>query len=382
MEQENIRVSDYCEKLVSIETIADGSCLIHAILKASNITYQNTSDVEYRKKLAIHYRRLLSEEVLKPDENYSTIKEMANLIRCEYKTEIPRNFMEFLRMTYNYTSSYISYPEPILNENELKKYSSESIKKYILDYKGYLVNFNQKIESKTSNFVKSPFIVSVKKSEDTLLSENDIRNISILKKVYSDLEEVIDSHVKNLKAILEMTMSYCLYLPTYYNENIIEKVLEYKTEGAKIIPVNFDDIPKGKYHYLPFNCKLFTISKAVSIMKFEFEYHNLDNIVKLSDISNHLNSRRFIGDGDAMLYVPYLFHVNLIVIDFDTGFVLATYENEHSQYYVIINNENNVHFETVGLIDEETNKISTMFEKESPIIQECLNQKILKNFKI
>lgn len=384
MERENITVSRFSKYLVCIETIADGNCLIHSILKASNEDYQNTNNVAFRKNMAAHYRKLLSEAILKIDERYTSIEDMANMIRCEYKTESPRNFMEFLRTMYNYQTSYISYPNPFISDEEIKSCDILVLKNYINQYKDYLIKFNEKIETKSSKFIKSPSLNSyLSKNGDNYeknkreeieekLSDIDFRNIQILRGIYKDLEEVIDSHVKNLKDILEKTLSYYLYLPTFYNEGVIEKALKYEEKDGEIIPVSLDKIPKGRYCNFPFNCFLFSASKATPLMKFEFEYNNLEGIVKLSDIPRHLDSRKFIGDGDALLYVPYLLCINLIVIDFRINSVLAIYENEHSDKYVIINNDNNVHFETIGIMVDD--KISTIFDKDSEIVQECLKR--------
>jgi hypothetical protein len=403
MENENIAISKFSDKLVCIDTIADGNCLIHAILKASNEDYQNTSSVFYRKNMAIHYRKLLSEAILKPDNNYSTIEDMANLVRYEYKTEQPRNFMEFLRTMYNYTTSYISYPNPIMPTEKLKLFNIQSVKKYIVEYKEYLINFNEKIESKLTTDVRCPNINHNIDDIPDEISDTDLKNIEILNLVYKDLEDVIDSHIKNLKHILEKTLSYYLYIPTFFNKEVIEKALTYEEKDGEIIPVSLDKLPKGIYSEFPFNCFLFSASGAVPLFKFEFEYNKLPGIVKLGDIPRHLDSRRFIGDGDAMLYVPYLLCVNLIVMDFETNSVLAIYENEHSDKYVIINNDNNVHFETIGVITKLDNsvflsskdnlefqmveqhtsqseenisefKISTIFEKNHPLVLECLKR--------
>ncbi len=384
-EREDITVSNFSDRLVCIETIADGNCLIHAILKANNSMYQSNNNVRFRREMSKHYRKLLSESVINKDERYTTIEEMANLVRYEYKTESPRNFIEFLRTMYNYTKTYISYPEPFLEDEEIKLYNVESIRRYIQDYKKYIINFNQKIENKDLNIVKSPYpkgkspnkeIYSLNEEEinkEINLLEMDLKSIKILRKIYTDLEEVVDSHVKNLKRILEMTMSYYLYLPTSFNEGVIEKALEYTEKDGEITPVDFESLPKGKYHHLPFNCHLFSICKATPLMKFEFEYNDLEDIVKLGDIVSHLDSRNFIGDGDALLYVPYMLCINLIVMDFKNNSILAIYENEHSNQFVIVNNDNNIHFETVGVIEDD-GKISTIFEKDSPIILECLKK--------
>jgi hypothetical protein len=110
MELEDITAHPLCENLVSINTIADGSCLIHAILKAYHSGYQKNPDIDFRQSMVREYRRNMAEFVLKPNIRFETEEDTANLIRTEYKTENPKDFLQFLRMMYNYTDTYIDYP--------------------------------------------------------------------------------------------------------------------------------------------------------------------------------------------------------------------------------------------------------------------------------
>jgi hypothetical protein len=379
MELEDISSHPLCNDLVTIETIADGSCLIHALLKAYHPVYQKNSDIDFRKSMVRDYRKNMSEFILKPNIRYETEEDTANLIREEYDTETPKNFLQFLRMMYHYNDTYIDYP----NEPEdfyVNKYSfdKEEYLLYLQEYKDYLKRFIDKISNFRKDIIKYPFL-KCKRDKLESLSKEISDELSKCQKYYMDICLYIDEHVKRLKLILESLLGYKLYLPSFYNSGIIEYILNNNVKGEELLPINLQELPKGRYSELPFNCNLFTLCKARPLMKFEMEYNDFPDVVNLSHIHKHFNSRRFIGDGDVLLYIPEILSINLIIISFQHNCVISSYEQENSNNYIIVNNIDNIHFETVGLKDVN-GLIKTLFNKEDDIITELLNKNKIIDF--
>jgi len=377
MELENITSHPKCERLVSIETIADGSCLIHSILKGYHSAYQKSLEISFRVSMAKDYRRNMGDYILKPNILYETEEDTANLVRQEYNTEIPKKFMSFLRMMYNYTETYIDYPYEMeeLTKNG-HRYSTDTYILYLKEYKNYLKEFVNKISTQSKSFIKPPGISSKRDIVDiiTILPE-----IDTCKKYYNEVCSYVEDHIKRLKTILESIMGYKLYLPNYFNKGVIEYILSNCVENDNLHSIDLNLLPKGKYFELPYNCNLFTLCKASSLMKFEMEYNDFDEIVSLGDISNHFKSRRFIGDGDVLSFIPHILGVNLIIISFENSCVISVYDNDLSDKYIVVNNIRNVHFETVGIklggnIQVEDGLIKTLFGKDDSFIIELLKK--------
>jgi len=365
MENENIKNSNFNDKLVCIGTLADGNCLIHAILKACNNEYQNNGDVIYRTKMSIIYRKRLSEVVLEPDEDYSTEKDVVDLIKKKYETNDNKKFMEFLRMMYNYESKFIEYPVDLDEyEKDGKVYDLCDYNKYIDEYTNYLYKILNKINTKSEEKFKAPMINSPR-LESMLKVSYDVSLINNFNKQIIDL---INVNINRIREIVEFNLGDKLYLPTSYNSKVIEVLLEKNTDDDIIVKIPEEEIPKGKYHELPFNAKLFTINEATPLVKFDFEYNDLDEIVCLGDVPKHLNSRKFIGEGDVLMYIPYLFNINLVVMDFNNNTLITMYENRKSDKYLIVNNFENIHFETIGVKNSD-NTIKTIFTDEDEIIR-------------
>jgi hypothetical protein len=378
MEQENLNKSEYCENLVSINTIADGNCLIHSILKSCYKDYQNNSDVSFRKDTAIEYRKKLSEYILQPNSEYSSKEEVSYMVRKSYKTDSARNFLDFLRTMYNYKNKSIQYPYEPLSLEELIRYNTESIAQYKNEYKQYINNIKSKIENNDNNTIKIPYIERYNiliNDENEALDVEKVKTIAKeLKDLYNEFEGFIDNYVKQIRDFLEYIMNYELYIPTNFNEGVIEYIFEnVKNMDDETIEEVRKTLPKGIYSNYNFNSNLFTISEGAPLVKFEYEYNELEGIVKLGDIPSHINSRKFIGDADGMIYIPHILNINLIIINFEKCSVIAIYENKNSEYYVIVNNIDNVHFETVGVIDNN-GYIETLFQKTHPLIQECFKK--------
>lgn len=310
----------YKGDFISISTPADGNCLIHSILQASYKDYIYTQDENYRRKLTKHFRSIMTNYILQPDEDYPTEESVIELVMKTFDVLKPRKFMEFLEAMYNYTNKELSYPQEPSDDASLNEYAK-------------LINY-----------------------EDSIYFEN-------AKELYNYIERNISSKIMQFKNMLEDKMGDKLYLPTMFNEKVIESILEKK------------EIPRGLYNNLPFNCRLFTYSSGANLIKIAYEYNKLEDMLYLRDVPEFFSSNRFIGDADVLSYIPDIMNINIIIVDIDSNTVINVYETKKSENYVIVNSIENIHFETIGLKIKE--KKYTLFEREDEFIQDILKSKKL-----
>ena len=180
-----------------------------------------------------------------------------------------------------------------------------------------------------------------------------------------ELEKEVDNRIKNLQVELENKLGNNLYLPNKFNKGVIEAAL------------NGDLIPKGLYESFPYNCRLFTYCKGGNIIKISYEYNNLEDIVFLRDIPKFFRSNQFIGDGDALSLVPDIIQINLIIVDISKKELINIYETDKTDRYIFINNIDNIHYEAMGILDEENN-MHTVFEKSNEMIGKVLETRSIK----
>lgn len=360
MENENKTYSKFYDKLVKIDTIGDGNCLIHSILKASYNEYQENPELLFRIRLARDIRLELAKTIITSDTRFPNEESVTTLVKEQFKVYKSQNFLEFLRIVYKYEAKHIQFPsEPCKYINKNGSYIDPIFyKKYIEEYKNYLFNIYEKLQAKSLDFISSPnldtFLISEEEASNEIILEYDL-----IQKAYNELIQLIEYHIAKLKYDLEVKVGDYLYLPTKFNEGVIEQILNNNLE-----------IPEGKYSYLPYNCYLFTCCKASNLMKLEWEYHDLEGITYLKDIPRYLESIEFIGDSDALSYIPELMGVNLIIMNFDNNKIINIYENIDNDKFVLIHNQNNRHFETVGFLYDSN--IWTLFDRQHPIVTECL----------
>ena len=304
----------------TINVPADGNCLIHSILRASFKDYINTEDDEYKRMLSAHFRKLMSETILEPDEDYKTIDSVVLLVMEIFDVNKPRKFIEFLEGMYNYTNKELSYPKEPSKDISLEDYKNEV------------------------------------KSEDSIYFDT-------AQELYDYLERLANKRITEFRYMLEEKMGNKLYLPTTFNKGVIEAILENK------------DVPDGLYSHFPYNCKIFTYSRGANLIKFSYEYNNLEDVLFLKNISAFFNSRLFIGDENVLSYIPDIMNINFIIVDLNENTVINIYETRKSSMYVLINNIRNIHFEPIEV--QFRAKKYTLFEREDDFIQNILTDKKL-----
>lgn len=314
------------KRLVKLHTIPDGSCLIHGILQAIHKEYMDNQDGDYRRKITRGYRNLMADYILEPDNLYTSREKVVEMIHKQFNINTSRGFLDFLETMYNYKPDKLAYPK------EPSKESFEEYREYVLKHIDYL--------------------------KDDLQNKEDI---------YKYIENEITQRVIKFKELLENKLGLELYLPNNFNKGVIEAVLAN------------EKIPTGLYSELPFNCRLFTFCDGGNLIKITYEYNNLEDIVLLRDVSNFFKSNKFIGDGDVLNLIPDMTEVNLIIVNLNTKSIIHIYETTRTDRYVILHNVENIHFETVGIVDEENN-VHISFDRSSDVITNILSKRSIKDF--
>lgn len=303
--------------LKTFHTLGDGNCLIHAILQAAFPDYQKSEDLSSKREIAKRFRELMSKYILEPDPLYPTEESVANGIRKQFRTDNPRNFLEFLRCMYNYNSSF-KFP----NEKDTKQSDEE--------YVTYLKDF---------------------------CKENDIESEII----FLEVEKVVKSRVNSFREKIEEKLGNNLYLPNKFNKGVIEAILNADESTS---------IPEGLYKEYHYNARIFTFCDFGTLVKIEMEYNDFNEVLFIRNFPRYFASNNFIGDADVLPLVPDIMEINIIVINFTTMELVSSYETKKSNRYVILNNDDNLHYETIG--EETDSGVNYIFTKESPIIQEFL----------
>ena len=131
---------------------------------------------------------------------------------------------------------------------------------------------------------------------------------------------------------------------------------------------------KGIYHKLPYNCYYFTVNNGANLNSFEIL--KIDKVDNLNRIHYIIENGRFLGDSDIVPFVPEICNVNIIVIDYRNDKFITEYINNKSDCkYVVFDNSGNMHYSTIGVIDDSTDMLQTLFDADDPFIQKILNSK-------
>lgn len=339
--------------LTKINTIADGNCLIHAILQLAYKDYQDNSEVEYRKKLVRKFREMLAESILESDPEYSTKESVAELVKKQFNVTTPFGFREFLRSMYKFESNSISAPETLREYcMDGKCYEKEMYMEYLEEYENYILHDTDK-----PTCLKGP-----RRESENELEDDTREKIVFLKNKFKEKELENNKKVMEFKTYLENKLDVELYMPNKFNKGVIEAIID------------DEEIPDGLYSEYAFNCKLFTFCNGGNLMKIEYEYENSGDVLYLKNVSRYFNSNHFIGDADVLPFLPDMLELNIAIVNLDEDEVLNIYETTKNDKYVILHNIDNVHFEAVGL-DIEESSLKTVHRRDDPVIQKLKTRK-------
>jgi hypothetical protein len=366
------------EKVVQIDTCADGTCFLHAVLKCCSPEYQELTKEKDRREFAYKIRRELIPMLRTENPKYPTLESVVEFVKkalLENKGKTPDSeeavgiqFKEFLRTAYNF--EYLSLPKQMKPLNSDYFDSIEEVYGYVAYYREYLVKFDDFLSKKEIEIPDFPDLR--KKSGDRSeiqveeLNEEMKSFINALKDVQDAISKKVNEHHFALKKMLEVKLGNELYNPQNFGVPYIQAFLK------------GDELPKGLYSELPWNAYFFTANAGVLT---RFAYYPDRLIPGLEDLERILNNTRsFLGDMDIVPFIPSMIELNILVINFDENQLVNEYlvdssvEEVEDESWVVISNNNNSHYYSCGYKDEE-GQIITMFNKSDLFIQRILASK-------
>ena len=361
-----------CEKIVQIDANADGSCFLHAILKCSHPDYQKAETEKERQEIAYEIRKDLVPMLREPNPNYPTLESVVKFVKRslldpDNKKELTSEekgirFKGFLQTAYSF--DYISYPSQMKFFTNEYFESLEEVYSYVASYREYLVKFDEYLKDGEFPIFKEISKKKIEKEDVEIYSLNDdMQNfITALKEVHENLSKKVNEKYYNLQIVLSAKLGNELYNPQNFGVPYVQTFLK------------GEELPKGLYHFLPYNCYFFTANSGVLT---RFAYYPEKLIPGLEDLEEILNNtRKFLGDMDIVPYIPGMLDLNIIVINFTENQLVTEYSSEETQNHpwVVIINNNNAHYDACGYTDEDE-KLITLFNKEDDFIYKILSSK-------
>jgi hypothetical protein len=368
------------EKIVQIDTCADGTCFLHAVLKCCSPEYQELTKEKDRREFAYKIRRELIPMLRTENPKYPTLESVVEFVKkslMDNKGKTPDSeeavgiqFKEFLQTAYNF--EYLSLPKQMKPLNSDYFDSLEEVYDHVSQYREYLVKFDDFLSKRDSSLSLPDFPDLRKKSgnrsEIQIEELNDEMKsfINALKDVQNAISKKVNEHHFALKKMLEAKLGNELYNPQNFGVPYIQAFLK------------GDELPKGLYSELPWNAYFFTANAGVLT---RFAYYSERLIPGLEDLERILdNTRSFLGDMDIVPFIPSMIELNILVIDFNENQLVNEYlvdsstEETQNESWVVISNNNNAHYYSCGYKDEE-GQIITMFNKSDLFIQRILASK-------
>jgi len=357
--------------LLQIETIADGTCFLHAVLKCCSPDYQELSKDKDRREFAYKIRRELIPILRTENPKFPNLESVVQFVKkslmgnTKGKSDEAKGiqFKSFLQTAYGF--EYLSYPKQMKPFTSDYFDSLEEIYLHVASYREYLVKFDDFL-NKNSEIPDFKDLTKKSGNRDEVkiekLNEEMQTFVNALKEVQNALSKKVNEQYYSLKKVLKAKLGLELYNPRNFGVGYIQAFLK------------DEPLPKGLYHELPYNCYFFTANPGVLT---RFAYYPEKLIPGLQDLESILdNTRRFLGDVDIVPYIPAMLELNILVINFHENQLLTEYSSEETQNepWIVISNNNNEHYYSCGYRDEEGD-IMTLFNKEDLFIQRILISK-------
>lgn len=357
--------------ILQIETCADGTCFLHAVLKCCSPEYQELSKEKERREFAYKIRRELIPMLRTENPKFPTLESVVKFVKkslmgiTKGKSDEAKGiqFKSFLQTAYGF--EYISYPKQMKPFSPDYFDSLEEIYLHVASYREYLVKFDDFLNKK-SDIPDFKDLSKKSGNRDEIkieeLNEEMTTFVNALKEVQNALSKKVNEHYYALKKALKAKLGSELYNPQNFGVGYIQAFLK------------GEELPKGLYHELPWNCYFFTANPGVLT---RFAYYSEKLIPGLQDLESILdNTRKFLGDSDIVPYIPAMLELNILVINFNENTLINEYSSEETQNepWIVISNNNNAHYYSCGYRDEEGD-IMTLFKKEDLFIQRILHSK-------
>jgi hypothetical protein len=371
---DDILINSEHSSVVKIDALADGSCFIHSILKCSHEDYRQSSTIGERKEIAYDARRYLKDQLRLPNPKYPDLQSVVKFVKNHFfgndkgqsKETKGIKSKNFFQVCYGF--EYISQPvqtKPYYVEyfDNLKEYYD-----YINEYRSYLIEFDNFLNRKLDTLPIFPELKSKTGNRESIelkpLNKQLSDYIESIKKAQETLSKKVNEVTNELRKILKKGLGDQLYNPQNFGCHYIQSYLRDKPT------------PKGMYWDVPFNAYFFTANPG---MLDRFAYYPERLIPRLEDMERIVdNPMLFLGDMDIVPFIPSIFELNIIVIDFYKNQLINEYSYKDTQDdpWVVISHSGN-HYDSCGFKKkvEDSDLIQTVFTIEDPFIQVILKSK-------
>jgi len=358
------------KSIVKIEALGDGSCFIHSILKCSHEEYRRSPIIRDRKDIAYDLRRHLKDQLREPNPKYSDLKSVVRMVKNHFfgKSKILNKESKGIK-TRNFFQVCFGF-EYLPLPSQMKPYTVDyfdSLKEYydyISNYRLYLLEFDKFMDRKIPELPKVSNINQKSGKRENIilkpLNKELLDYIQNVVKFQNDLSKRVNEVTDDLRKILKKGLGIQLYNPQNFGCPYVQAFLRNRPP------------PKGMYNDIPFNAYFFTANPG---MLDRFTYYTERLIPRLEDMERILDDTRlFLGDMDIVPFIPGMFELNIIVINFENNQLINEYSYEETQQdpWIVISNNGN-HYDSCGIIRNEL--IQTIFTIEDPFISTILKSK-------
>lgn len=371
VDSDNIEENKECDKVVKIDTIGDGSCFIHSVLKCVHTEYKEKTIIKDRKELAHECRKSLIEILKEPNPSFPTLESVIEFVKDHFfgnkkglsKEAKGIKTITFFQVCYGF--EYIPYPFQIKEYTNDFFSSGKEYYDYILNYRSYLLEFESYLDRKVKILPKMESLTPKQtKIEIKPLTKEMIEYVDNMKKVQENISKKVSETTYDLRKILKQRLGNNIYNPQNFGAPYVQAFL-------RGIP-----LPKGMYADLPFNCYFFTANPGVLD---RFAYYPERLIPRLEDIDLILdNTRVHLGDMDIIPFIPGVFNLNILIINFEENQLINEYSHKliQSEPWIVIAHVNNNHYDPCGFKVPEG--IQTIFAANDPFILTILKSKETK----
>lgn len=379
---EVVKVNIYDDlEIIIIGTIGDGSCFFHSVLKAINFNYQN--NISNRSILARKFRKSIADLLVKPSLIYEE-KELYELIKKnnieivfnkyvlnpepKFKN-VGKDLIKLVLEDPKRMINRIIYDETLINESNYEEIL-EKIK-----YGEYMEKYGELrsgIKDKYYNLIIENLDLDVDDFEDNVLKTKKKKNVvqlfRLIKSKFSydlyDKEEEYYSkysltQIPTVDKFKEKIMK-SIYVKTgkIFREEDYNEIME--IDPREDFEIQREDI----LWKLPLNLNYFCLKnfQMLSQLKTLKKLH----INKLYKI---LNSNSWASYDNIITFMPSILKINIHIVTYeDDEFELYEKSNFEYNLNIIIRYIDELHFELVGCLDENSN-IQTLFENNHLIIE-------------
>jgi len=376
-DSDDIAINSEHNSIVKIDALADGSCFIHSILKCSHEDYRQTSIIGERKEIAYDARRYLKDQLRLPNPKYPDLQSVVKFVKNHFFGKDKGQSKEtkgiksknFFQVCYGF--EYLSQPV------QTKPYTVEyfdNLKEYydhINNYRSYLIEFDNFLNRKVESLPTFPELKTKSGNRQSIelisLNKQLSDYIESIKKAQETLSKKVNEVTNELRKILKKGLGEQLYNPQNFGCPYVQSYLRDKP------------MPKGMYSDVPYNAYFFTANPG---MLDRFAYYPERLIPRLEDMERIVdNPMMFLGDMDIVPFIPSIFELNIIVINFDQNQLINEYSYDDTQddpWVVIAHSAN--HYDSCGLKKkvEDLELIQTVFTIEDPFIQTIFKSKDTK----